>query len=876
MPCAPSNPVGGYGFDSCAVGGRGVVVANIRGTEDDDVLAGKPGEGNVILGLGGDDTLTGGNLADSIDGGDGADLILSGGGAGNVLIGGAGDDTLIGLPDYEGMVTYNRLDGGDGADHITGGVSDTLVGGSGDDTIEAAYRAQIDAGSGNDIIDVGLLDSTIDGGDGIDRLVATERLSLAVIKNVEILAVDGWLSASVAELQQFSSIRAADPDVRFSIGVSGSIDLSAKLGTTSIDLSTGADSARLVTGGGDDRIGGSYGGEYWFDGGAGNDTLDGLDSDVTLIGGAGADELVTTGGDTFSIDGGTGDDVIRVASVVTSGVVTGGTGYDTLIASGDITKARITGVEELSSDSPLTATAAQFESFQKISTASFQGYADLVLAQASVVDLAEELGEGDASLTGSDGADSITTGAGDDTLIGGDGNDTVHGGAGSDLLIVESGSDHVFGDAGDDVITLGRFGANVVDGGDGTDLLAVSQSGGPVDLSSSTITNVETLRVNTATMRATAAQFDSFDAIVTDFSRLELQLVGGGKMDLSDELRGKAVTVIGSSENDTIRTGAGADTIIGGKGDDRLDGSAGKDSLLGGDGVDTLYGGEGVDRLDGEQGGDVYVVDAVGDRIEDSGRKGDDQVESSISFSLGGSIENLKLTGSENIDGAGNAGDNVLIGNSSDNRLDGGGGDDTLDGGEGSDRLDGGHGGDLYIVHDAADRINDTGSKGTDVAASSVTLELSKSIENLKLTGAADIDGAGNSGANVLSGNSGDNRLDGGGAADTLKGGAGDDVFLFSDRLGDNKVDQIVDFGDGADQIGLDRDVFAALAKGAFKDSAFKDISAGAVDGDDRILYDAKGGKLFYDQDGSGQSKAVLFAVLKGEPELSSADFLIL
>jgi len=128
-----------------------------------------------------------------------------------------------------------------------------------------------------------------------------------------------------------------------------------------------------------------------------------------------------------------------------------------------------------------------------------------------------------------------------------------------------------------------------------------------------------------------------------------------------------------------------------GAGNDVLIGNGGNNVLTGLDGNDTLNGGGGADHLLGGTGNDIYVVDNVGDIVDETGGNGSDTVQSSISFSLGdpvhaiGDIENLTLTGTANINATGNALDNVLIGNSGNNVLIGGAGADTLDGGGGTD-----------------------------------------------------------------------------------------------------------------------------------------------------------------------------------------------
>jgi Ca2+-binding RTX toxin-like protein len=64
-----------------------------------------------------------------------------------------------------------------------------------------------------------------------------------------------------------------------------------------------------------------------------------------------------------------------------------------------------------------------------------------------------------------------------------------------------------------------------------------------------------------------------------------------------------------------------------------------------------------------------------------------------------------------------------------------------------------------------------------------------------------------------------------------------------------------VGFEAGIDKIALDDAVFTGLTAGALPDSAFH-IGRFAGDADDRILYEAETGMLFYDPDGTGPAAA--------------------
>ncbi|GLK78696.1 hypothetical protein [Methylopila turkensis] len=389
-------------------------------------------------------------------------------------------------------------------------------------------------------------------------------------------------------------------------------------------------------------------------------------------------------------------------------------------------------------------------------------------------------------------------------------------------------------------------------------------------------------------------------------------------------------TLFGLGGDDTLRGGDGADTLDGGAGADRMEGGAGDDTyyvdhygdrvieanvagfdtvyssvsfsltgqfieklvltgtghgtgnasanlIIGSNSANIIDGGGGADRMEGRGGDDTYHVDNAGDVVIEADGGGVDSVYSSVSFSLAGQfIERLILTGSESINAFGNSQANAIAGNSAANVIDGRGG---------ADRMQGGAGDDTYFVDDAGDVVIETQGAGFDTVNSSVSFSLAgQFIETLALTGTAAINGTGNSQANTLVGNAaantlnglgGADRLDGGRGADILTGGDGADTFVFSSVLGSGNVDRITDFVVADDTIELDRRVFSQIAPGTLAAGAFNTGTA-ATEADDRVIYNAATGQLFFDKDGSGDAGAIHFATLSPNlATLSHLDFVV-
>jgi Ca2+-binding RTX toxin-like protein len=293
--------------------------------------------------------------------------------------------------------------------------------------------------------------------------------------------------------------------------------------------------------------------------------------------------------------------------------------------------------------------------------------------------------------------------------------------------------------------------------------------------------------------------------------------------------------------------------------------------------------------MTGGLGNDTYYVDNTGDTITEALDAGTDTLYSSVTRTLGANQEVLILTGSDAINGTGNALNNTLTGNS---------GVNVLNGGAGIDIMNGGLGGDTYHVDNSSDTVieNNTDLAEIDRVFSSVTWTLGVNVERLTLTGTNAINGAGNTLANTLNGNSGANlltgqagkdilygndgndTLNGGTGKDTLTGGAGNDLFVFNTALNaTTNTDTIVDFNATDDTIRLSRTIFTQLTTGALSPERFRATDTGlAADANDYILYNTTSGALLYDADGSGAGVATQFATLTTKPQnVTAADFVV-
>lgn len=389
---------------------------------------------------------------------------------------------------------------------------------------------------------------------------------------------------------------------------------------------------------------------------------------------------------------------------------------------------------------------------------------------------------------GDDRADSIFTtlggrlvadgGGGNDFIQGGNFNDRLSGGEGDDKFIATRGDDYFNGGAGVDIVQMGSFGsASRVD----LRLTSAQDTG----QGRHTFIGIENLR-------GISTVDDTF--IGTDGNNV---LDGGGNASapfpVVDDFAGGLGddTYIVGDTNDIVReaANAGLDTVKAWRDytlsanvenleliDDgqalKATGNGLANRISGNQFGNRLDGRAGADVMIGGAGADVYVVDDAGDRVVEANVAGVDQVESSVSYRLGAYVENLTLTGDAAINGTGNALSNAIIGNSAAN---------TINGGAGVDLMQGGGGADTYNVDNPGDVIFEENVAGVDLVRSSASFTLFDFVENLELTGTANLAGTGNGAANRLTGNAGKNTLDGRGGVDTMVGGAGDDTYYVDD-----------------------------------------------------------------------------------------------
>jgi Ca2+-binding RTX toxin-like protein len=160
----------------------------------------------------------------------------------------------------------------------------------------------------------------------------------------------------------------------------------------------------------------------------------------------------------------------------------------------------------------------------------------------------------------------------------------------------------------------------------------------------------------------------------------------------------------------------------------------------------------------------------------------------------------------------------------------------------------------------------------------SFTLDRAAEVERLEAGDSTSTDALtliGSDYDNMIIGNAGNNVIDGVRGNDTLFGGLGADIFQFTQALGADNVDRILDFQVGIDKIALDDNIFTDFNPGSL-DPAYFRTGTQAQDSDDRIIYNPETGALMFDPDGAGGQAAVQFATLQAGLSISATDFMVI
>jgi len=838
----------------------------LGGGAGNDSLLGGDGNDN-LQGAAGDDTLDGGAGADTLGGaagndlltgGDGNDVLASAGGAGgdpvnpnpgvDTLLGGAGDDTLTAgnftviingaaHPATSPVVSFAgaSFDGGDGTDYlgVTGhvdlrgaavanfeGVSftpaqDTTTGpgtvvhtdpavleadcavmaglsstasfrGTGTVSLEVTSHSfngsgyTFEAGSnvafaiegtnGADTITGTSNGDTIGGADGDDLLTGGAGADVFRIDGTGVKVITDFVvgqdkfDVSGPGFDSFDSLKPhmsqVGVDTKFAVVVDGT-EVSYTLKGVSLanlaasDFIFNTDTTSIVDSGGDnaDFVPGAQGADT-LSGAGGNDTLNGFGGADSLVGGAGDDRLVGgTGDDTMA--GGVGNDTYVVDSAGDVVVEAPGEGTDTIQSSlSSLNLSRYANVEVVTLTNAGGATAMGTDANE-----TFNGGAG-----ADSIDA----GGGNDILGGGPGANSLSGGLGDDTLSGGvGGGEVLDGGDGNDILITAGGqgADSLIGGAENDVFVLNNFtvvnGANQVlasltgdfagssfDGGAGTDTLAVN---GHVAFKGA-VGSIEQIALSDARTLPGAAPgtFVHFDASLLEIGPSTLSALP------ANTLFTGTGGVIAHLDSGAVFDGSQYQFAAGSNVAFTIEGSAGADSIVGTSNGDTIDCGAGDDTLTGGGGADVFRIDGLGAKVFTDFVVGQDRFDvSDAGFDTLDSLKPyLSQVGADTkfatlVDGVevSYTLKNVTLANlaASDFIFSTDTTPETDSGGDNADFLSGAQGGDTLSGGGGADTLNGFG------------------------------------GADSLSGGAGDDRLVGGSGDDTMAGGLGNDTYIVTE-----------------------------------------------------------------------------------------------
>ncbi|MFP5365241.1 MAG: calcium-binding protein [Thermoleophilia bacterium] len=438
-------------------------------------------------------TLAGGDESDSVvvdgagavgtlalDPGAGADSVTVRGGVAAITLaaGDTGADRYL-VQSSSATIT-GTLELGDGNDVASSLAPNLhLDGGAGDDLLSGAGRLL--GGAGNDVLKPRSKDPAAPasngevtaGGDGVDRLsfeLLAAPLALQKVSSTDVqVAGDPVLKTGFEQVEGGplgdTLAGVAGPDVLY--GGDGNDEITGNGGGDLLDGGPGVNTVSYASAGAPveidlaaetGRTGGATDTLRSFRAvrtGAGNDVVVGTAAGESVALGAG-DDVASTGAGDDAIDGGPGNDALR-----------GGHGNDSLEGGPGADSALY---DDRGPSEPVTVTLASPGGDGAAGESDVLAGIEIVLGGAS-----------NDTLTGDEGANTLSGGAGLDTIDGLGGNDVLYGGEARDALTGGPGHDQLYGEGDDDSINAFDGAADAVDCGasadddaqvDGTDSVA--------------------------------------------------------------------------------------------------------------------------------------------------------------------------------------------------------------------------------------------------------------------------------------------------------------------------------------------------------------------------------------------------------------------
>ncbi len=597
---------------------------------------------------------------------------------------GGGDDLLV-----LGTLA-DTVDGGAGNDSVTGTAgSNTISLGAGNDTLLAGSGGEnVDGGAGNDLFTLaGNLNSgdTIDGGDGTDTLTITSGITTS--------SVAGGLS----------NIEVIEPLAALTITANGSLG-----GAKTFDFSDDTDQVLTLTSA---AAGGTFEGPVT----------------VNLSKSAGAGQDDETNADTITNSKGVALNVVGNSVTFDAGTtITGSaTAVDTItvIADGDGTGAVLSGATYI--DKVVVQDSLTSGEDVKITPRATDATTPTLEIDGSALDAGTGAAAETLTLTGTNVTATtlnITGGAGPDTLLGGQKNDTIEGGAGQDSINGNEGADNLSGGAGNDTFLVDAYsdqysaaiGADTIDGGAGTDTITWTGAVTATAAGLESISNTEVWSI------ANDSSFTISDAVLTNNPGVSFNISGNGTLTSGEDSAGAslmstAMNITSSSAgNLNLITSSGDDTFTffateSLTADDSIDGNAGTDTIqvsndddknAVGDATTAAFGAnvKGIEKIlvvdaaADNSAGDVTIT--IADGYTDSSLTIDGSALdlNAIDLTAG---EGLTVTSSDTnvaLTVIGGASHDTLTTNAGADNVTGGGGNDTISSGGGKDSIYGGTG----------------------------------------------------------------------------------------------------------------------------------------------------------------------------------------